>query len=737
MAKLQALFNKRVPQPAFNQMQILIPEVSTPPPEWHPATVPNALTFHSMAASGYLPSIIIPGPKHRAMALSTGPLNTTGGLWYSVDLGVSYQKSDVPLPPAANIQGGCVCYDSVTREGEFIAVVGDQTIYATVNGTAWDAVYSAEVPEDGGSEEFLFVTALNGVQVALSRMWDPDSYRVYSSVYTPYEDPDWQYRGTVMPGDDQGYGQVSAFKAIDDEIWLITTTGYYKRGTVDSSGVITWGPFEIMSTQLHTPSGDAEDETPLDFVRDIAKHDNYYMAVGWEGVILTSLNKRNWTLYRHYLTGELRHFNMVLSTPEGFLVGATSGVLYVVSYDGQIETTYASGITGDVLCGAVSEIEIDGEIDTWAVIGGARTTSTGFGIMAANTIYTNDALDHIEVVIEEPSQFHASIYRGQVVGDYLTDISRFFKKFFQTGRRLLGVIRNGIDGSIYYNNQLLVVGYVFGMDSQGLPLLYGIIQVMAFNGVRQLGGNSTIQKFAINNKHTEPDERENVVYDPLIWYPGYPLSVVVYLERDNYGYPEYNLLILTQAGEATVPFPIDYPIFELDITGLANNDGKILRIYPSDQYEEIDLFTDLPVVEGCIPANPFYVRWINQHGGYDYYMFDERKNFEQTLSNIKVVQLSEYISETHSCETVSAKHERVIITGKGGISKDEFDKLSFLTRSPLIEWYKTEDPDSTESGNTPAWHTITIDNVSTEWDDRSGLGNIEFEFVLPRTLLQY
>ena len=130
-------------------------------------------------------------------------------------------------------------------------------------------------------------------------------------------------------------------------------------------------------------------------------------------------------------------------------------------------------------------------------------------------------------------------------------------------------------------------------------------------------------------------------------------------------------------------------------------------------------------VPTCIPEHPFYVRWINMRGGYDYKMFEARH--QRTLSISGNVEHQFFIEDTTAARRT---HERLffeandsIAVGADLLSHDEFVNLSKIILSPKIEWFDHE---------LTVWKEITIDgNAKAVWDSQSVKGVFEVKFKLP------
>lgn len=163
---------------------------------------------------------------------------------------------------------------------------------------------------------------------------------------------------------------------------------------------------------------------------------------------------------------------------------------------------------------------------------------------------------------------------------------------------------------------------------------------------------------------------------------------------------------------------VDYPV---EVYSLGDKNGARVSQISSDFFDE-------PVQTGCVPESPFYVRWLNSLGGYDYKMFSRRKTWEEEVSDLENVQKSGR-DKFDTQETIYAEGYIYVTVGEDGLPFEEWDILRRLARSPFIEWWDEA---------TRHWHRIVLESGSSvEWDSSSGLGSLEFTFQLPRLRLQF
>lgn len=175
---------------------------------------------------------------------------------------------------------------------------------------------------------------------------------------------------------------------------------------------------------------------------------------------------------------------------------------------------------------------------------------------------------------------------------------------------------------------------------------------------------------------------------------------------------------------------VDYEIEELQTntyeTIYANDGVTPIEIVDGNKTIERRLYFDYTE---CEPLNPFYIRWINRMGGYDYFMFERKQSISRKTSNSVIFSPNYRDIETAKALElrIDAKAETKVTAGAEMINQEEFDSLKYLQFAPKIELYN-KDQDK--------WHVVTLTkDDNTENNFISG-GSIEFEFNIP-TILQY
>lgn len=141
-------------------------------------------------------------------------------------------------------------------------------------------------------------------------------------------------------------------------------------------------------------------------------------------------------------------------------------------------------------------------------------------------------------------------------------------------------------------------------------------------------------------------------------------------------------------------------------------------------------FQSLPVESCCIPEQPFYVRWINQQGGVDYWMFSRRQEFEQTVKSVSSHELlvDNIATARANSRAYAMTTENRVTVGTEGVSAADYAALRLLPFSPSIEWY-----DESRSG----WIALSPAKFSGKFQTQRRLHDIEITFDLPRLNTQF
>lgn len=128
-------------------------------------------------------------------------------------------------------------------------------------------------------------------------------------------------------------------------------------------------------------------------------------------------------------------------------------------------------------------------------------------------------------------------------------------------------------------------------------------------------------------------------------------------------------------------------------------------------------------VDTEIPCNPFYIRWINQKGGWDTYMFEQHKKYTQevdrgdqyVLANSRVP----YASQTRG--ELAPEFKNIVQAGAEQLDENDFNLLKGIALSPLVQRYNY---------SVRAWQRVLVNDTDLTWDTKTPRNTVSYEFQL-------
>lgn len=200
-----------------------------------------------------------------------------------------------------------------------------------------------------------------------------------------------------------------------------------------------------------------------------------------------------------------------------------------------------------------------------------------------------------------------------------------------------------------------------------------------------------------------------VLTETMRTYEGYPFEVSLYAGEQTFQistYPNPNQSSTVPKGSTIFDFS-GVTMYNTTINGQTSE--------------------NIPVPQGCVPDRPFYVRWVNQQGGYNYWMFRRQTDAETTNEYENIIVKRSSIADEQ--RTIFANAAHTVATSADLLTEDEFNILKGIAYSPRIQWYN-EIMDQ--------WVTITVaDDVTTSNRMWSGVYSVSYTFNLPQILTQF
>lgn len=124
-----------------------------------------------------------------------------------------------------------------------------------------------------------------------------------------------------------------------------------------------------------------------------------------------------------------------------------------------------------------------------------------------------------------------------------------------------------------------------------------------------------------------------------------------------------------------------------------------------------------------VPCNPFYIRWINQKGGWDTYMFEQHKKYTQEVDRGDQYVLANsrdpYASQTRG--ELAPEFKNIVQAGAEQLDENDFNLLKGIALSPLVQRY---------NASIRAWQRVLVNDTDLTWDTKTPRNTVSYEFQL-------
>lgn len=128
-------------------------------------------------------------------------------------------------------------------------------------------------------------------------------------------------------------------------------------------------------------------------------------------------------------------------------------------------------------------------------------------------------------------------------------------------------------------------------------------------------------------------------------------------------------------------------------------------------------------VDTEVPCNPFYIRWINQKGGWDTYMFEQHKKYTQEVDRGDQYVLANfrdpYASQTRG--ELAPEFKNIVQAGAEQPDENDFNLLKGIALSPLVQVYNYQ---------IGVWNRVLVDDTDLTWDTKAPRNTVSYEFQL-------
>ena len=298
------------------------------------------------------------------------------------------------------------------------------------------------------------------------------------------------------------------------------------------------------------------------------------------------------------------------------------------------------------------------------------------------------------------------------------DLSFLAKAGFRDRPRTYPYLNTKIDFGIDYN---LISAYAYrGIGEQNFNVRY------ASRGVRPRGYNVNFSTSNIGLALTDrtPDNNRNLYVKK---YYGYPYFVTLFPKGASGVNPDILIDVRVKITGASAETQFDISS-RLNIPLVCEFDDELsdgadyVKFKPSGGAYPYKAW-NIIFVDTEVPCNPFYIRWINQKGGWDTYMFEQHKKYTQevdrgdqyVLANARDPQASETRGE------LAPELKNIVQAGAEQLDENDFNLLKGIALSPLVQRY---------NDSTGVWQRVLVNDTDLTWDTKTPRNTVSYEFQL-------
>ena len=299
------------------------------------------------------------------------------------------------------------------------------------------------------------------------------------------------------------------------------------------------------------------------------------------------------------------------------------------------------------------------------------------------------------------------------------DLSFLAKAGFRDDRlRTFPYINQSIGFAIDYS---LISAYAYrGIGERNFNVRY------ASRGVRARGYKANFTESYLGLVLTDrvPDNDRNLYVKKYFGYPYYVTlfpggflgspstitSVDVRVKLYNVAEKQFDI-------STRLNIPLVYE-FEAEVS----NDANYVKLRPSGTSYSSQAW-NIIFVDTEVPCNPFYIRWINQKGGWDTYMFEQHKKYTQEVDRGDQYVLANsrdpYASQTRG--ELAPEFKNIVQAGAEQLDENDFNLLKGIALSPLVQRYNY---------SVKAWQRVLVNDTDLTWDTKTPRNTVSYEFQL-------
>lgn len=345
---------------------------------------------------------------------------------------------------------------------------------------------------------------------------------------------------------------------------------------------------------------------------------------------------------------------------------------------------------------------------------GVKVTLSGMSLA-----YGNNFVDYSPSPVKAANSLTESIdiYRESGFGTTKKyDLSFLAKAGFRDDRlRTFPYTNKSIGFAIDYS---LISAYAYrGIGERDFNVRY------ASRGVRARGYNANFTESQLGLVLTDrvPDNDRNLYVKK---YYGYPYYVTLFPKGFS-GSPNIATSVDVRVklhGEAEKQFDISTRL-NIPLVYKFEDGADYVKLRLSGGGSYSSQAWNIIFVDTEIPCNPFYIRWINQKGGWDTYMFEQHKKYTQEVDRGDQYVLANsrdpYASQTRG--ELAPEFKNIVQAGAEQLDENDFNLLKGIALSPLVQRYNY---------SVEAWQRVLVNDTDLTWDTKTPRNTVSYEFQL-------
>jgi hypothetical protein len=273
-------------------------------------------------------------------------------------------------------------------------------------------------------------------------------------------------------------------------------------------------------------------------------------------------------------------------------------------------------------------------------------------------------------------------------------------------------------------------------QSIGFAIDYSLISAYAYRGIGERNFNVRYASRGVRARGYNANFTES--YLGLVLTDRVPDNDRNLYVKKYYGYPYYVTLFPRGfLGSPNIATPVDVRVKlydeaekQFDISTRLNiplvyefeDEADYVKLRPSGGAYSSQAW-NIMFVDTEVPCNPFYIRWINQKGGWDTYMFEQHKKYTQEVDRGDQYVLANsgdpYASQTRG--ELAPEFKNIVQAGAEQLDENDFNLLKGIALSPLVQRYNY---------SVKAWQRVLVNDTDLTWDTKTPRNTVSYEFQL-------